>query len=116
MNERHMQRMKASREELAERIAGSIHDDGFVVPVEGLRLNRGSQPTTRVHGVSRPSLCIIAQGAKEVYLGDGSYLYNPDHYLLATVELPVTGRVIEATPERPYLSLRLDLDPAVVGS
>jgi len=32
------------------------------------------------------------------------------------VELPVVGRVIEASVERPYLSLRLELGPALVGS
>jgi AraC-like DNA-binding protein len=108
--------MTESRVELAERIAAVVREEGFVEPVDGLRLNRSSQPTDRVHGVSRPSLCVIAQGAKEVYLGDGRYLYDSGRYLLATVELPVTGRVVEATPELPYLSLRLDLDPAMVGS
>jgi AraC-like DNA-binding protein len=116
MNEREMRRIQAGREELAERIAGVVRDDGFQEPLDGLRLNRGSQPTARVHGVSRTSLCIIAQGAKEVYLGAGHYRYDTDHYLLATVELPVTGKVVEATPERPYLSLRLELDAALVGS
>jgi len=116
MNEYDNQRLQISRKELAERIAGAVHEDGFTEPMNGLRLNKGLQPTLRVHGVSKPALCIIAQGAKEIYLGDGRYLYNSENYLLATVELPVTGRIIEATPERPYLSLRLDLDPSVVGS
>ena len=116
MNERDLARIDASRAELAERIGTVVREDGFREPMEGLRLNRGSQPTARVHGVSKPALCVIAQGAKEVYLGDGVYHYDPGRYLLATVELPVTGRVVEATPDRPYLSLRLDLDPGVVGS
>jgi AraC-like DNA-binding protein len=59
---------------------------------------------------------VIAQGSKEVLLGDSRYRYDPAHYLLATVELPVVGQVLEASAERPYLSLRLDLDPALVGS
>ena len=116
MNEHDVKRIADNREELAERIARGIQGDGYVEPMEGLRLNRGSQPTALVHGVSKPSLCVIAQGAKEIYLGDGRYQYDSGHYLLATVELPVTGRVIEASAERPYLSLRIDLDPAVVGS
>jgi len=116
MSERNMQRIRDSRKELAERIAGAVRDDGFTEPMEGLRLNRSSQPTGRVHGVSRPSLCVIAQGAKEIYLGDGRYLYDTGHYLLATVELPVNGSIVEASVERPYLSLRLDLDPGLVGS
>ncbi len=106
----------AYREELAERIARAIPEDGAVEPLTGLLLNRFSTPTEQLHGVSRPSLCVIAQGSKEVLLGDSRYRYDPGHYLLATVELPVVGQVLEASAERPYLSLRLDLDPALVGS
>ena len=63
-----------------------------------------------------PSLCVIAQGSKEVLLGDSRYRYDPYHYLLATVELPRVSHVLEASQERPYLSLRLELPPTVVGS
>jgi AraC-like DNA-binding protein len=109
-------RAHACREELAERIARAIQEDGTVEPLKGLLLNRSSTPTEQLHGVSRPSFCVIAQGSKEVLLGDSRYRYDPAHYLLATVELPVVGRVIEASVDRPYLSFRLVLDPALVGS
>jgi AraC-like DNA-binding protein len=66
--------------------------------------------------VTYPSFCVIAQGAKEVYLGGECYRYDPYHYLLATVELPVAIQLVEGSPERPYLSLRLDLYPALVAS
>ena len=94
----------------------AIPNDGISEPIEGLRLTRSSQPTDRGHGVSRPSLCLIAQGAKEVYLGDATYRYDCDHFMIATMELPMMGRVIEASPNKPYLALRLDIDPLVVGS
>ena len=63
-----------------------------------------------------PSLCVIAQGSKEVLLGDSLYRYDPAHYLLASVEVPTISRVLEASKERPYLSLRLELPPTLVGS
>jgi AraC-like DNA-binding protein len=69
-----------------------------------------------VHGKSVPAFCVIAQGSKEVFLGDDRYQYDPAHYLLATVELAVVSQVLEASKEWPYLSLRLDLDPTLVGS
>jgi AraC-like DNA-binding protein len=111
-----MHQAYAYREELAVRIARAIPEDGAVEPLQGLHLNRSSTPTEPLHGVSKPSFCVIAQGSKEVLLGDSRYRYDPAHYLLATVELPVVGQVIEASAERPYLSLRLELDPALVGS
>lgn len=109
-------RMYTYQEELAERIARAIPRDGAMEPLKGLLLSRFSNPTEPLHGVSRPSFCVIAQGSKQVMLGDSLYRYDPAHYLLATVELPVVGQVVEASAERPYLSLRLDLDPSLVGS
>jgi AraC-like DNA-binding protein len=110
-------RESSYRGELAERIARALPEDGAAEPLKGLHLNRSSIPSEPLHGVSKPSLCVIAQGSKELLLGDCSrYRYDPAHYLLATVELPVVGRVIEASVERPYLSFRLELDPALVGS
>src|SRR4051794_15910467 len=115
-SERGTHRAYACQEELAERIARALPKDGAVEPLKGLLLNRSSIPTEPLHGVSKPSFCVIAQGSKQVMLGDSLYRYDPAHYLLATVELPVVGQVVEASAERPYLSLRLDLDPALVGS
>lgn len=106
----------ADRKELAERIARAVPEDGRVEPLKGLYLHRSSTTTDPLHGVSEPAFCVIAQGSKQVLLGDSVYRYDPAHYLLATVELPIVSRILEASPERPYLSLRLDLDPALVSS
>jgi AraC-like DNA-binding protein len=107
---------QAGRDELAERIAQAFREDGTVEPLEGLHLARASSPTEAMHGVSTPAFCVIAQGSKEILLGDDRYRYDPAHYLITTAALPVSGRILEASEERPYLSLRLDLDPALVGS
>jgi AraC-like DNA-binding protein len=114
--QREAQRVQANREELVERIGRSICADGIVQPLQGLHLSRSSSPTQPLHGVSVPSFCVIAQGSKEVLLGDSRYQYDPWHYLLATIELPTINRVLEASKERPYLSLRLELAPTLVGS
>lgn len=109
-------RVKADREELVQRIARAVPKEGAIEPLRGLHLSRVSRSTEPGHGVAFPSFCVIAQGAKEVYLGEECYRYDPYHYLLATVELPVVIQHIEASPERPYLSLRLELDAALVAS
>jgi AraC-like DNA-binding protein len=115
-SEREVHRAQATREELGERIAWTIREDGTVVPLEGLQLRRASSPTELGHGVSYPALCVIAQGSKEILLGDNRYRYDPAHYLITTAALPITSRITQASEERPYLGLVLRLDPTLVGS
>lgn len=114
--EREAHRAQTNRDELVERIARAIPEDGVVEPLKSLHLHRSSSLKGSVHSVSDPAFCVIAQGSKEVFLGNERYQYDPAHYLLFTAELPVVSQVIEASPERPYLSLRLDLDPTLVSS
>jgi AraC-like DNA-binding protein len=66
--------------------------------------------------VYTPAFCVLAQGSKEILLGEEHYRYDPAHYLLTTVALPVVSQIREASTEQPYLSFRLQLDPALVGS
>ncbi len=113
---REAQRAQANREELTERIARSIDRDGTIETLKGLHFNRTSSPSECVHSVSVPAFCAIAQGSKEVLLGNDRYQYDPMHYLLATAELPIVSQILEASNTQPYLSLRLDLDPTLVGS
>ncbi len=81
-----------------------------------MHVYRTCYPSECLHSVSIPSFCVIAQGSKEVLLGSDRYQYDPMHYLLGTVELPIASRILEATQEKPYLGIRLDLDPTLVGS
>lgn len=109
-------RSMADREELVQRINKKIREDGRKEVRPGLFFNRVSQTDELVYAVAQPCLCVIAQGSKEVLLGDRCYRYDPAHYLITTMELPLSGRVVEATLEKPYLSLRLLLDPSTVTS
>jgi AraC-like DNA-binding protein len=114
--EREAQRVQAHRGELVERIAQAMPQDGIAQALEGLYLYRYSSPRELIYAVTEPSFCVIAQGSKLVLLGDNHYRYGPLQYLLATVELPSMRQILEASKERPYLSLRLALAPTLVGS
>jgi AraC-like DNA-binding protein len=115
-DENQTRRVRADREELAARIAkGAPHDGRFEVQ-PGLFFNRLSAPHQPAHGVVPPSFCVIAQGSKDILLGDERFHYDPAHYLITTLGLPLTGEVVEASSEHPYLGFRLVLDPSVVTS
>src|SRR5947209_4124883 len=90
-------------------------DGAYDASVPALKLSRFSARSDLVALVYEPSLCVVAQGAKEVLLADETYRLDPAQSLLVSVDLPVAARVVEASPGRPYLAIRIALDPAVVG-
>ncbi|MFJ2986757.1 AraC family transcriptional regulator N-terminal domain-containing protein [Collimonas sp. NPDC087041] len=102
--------------ELARLIAQYAATDGVhQTAIAPLNLVRVSQPSAPTHTLHMPALCIIAQGQKRAMLADELYVYNSTNYLVVSVDLPVTGQVTQASPELPYLCLRLDLDPKEIG-
>src|SRR5215213_3856260 len=113
---REEQRVQSNREELLERMARALPVDGALKALDGLLLARLSKPMESVHTLYQPSFCLIAQGSKRVLLGEEVYRYDPGHYLIFTVDLPIVFRVEEADEERPYLGLTLNLDPDLVAS
>ena len=114
--EREAHRAQLNRGELVERIARAVPGDGRAEPLKGLHLHRESLSKELVHSVSNPAFCVIAQGSKRVSVGDDCYHYDPMHYLLVTSQLPIVTCVLEASQEKPFLSLAVRLDPILVGS
>jgi len=98
-------------EELNKSIArwteqGEMH----TTAVPGLSLFRREEATEPISGMYEPSICLVAQGAKRVLLGDDTYVYDAHHYLITSVHLPTIVQIIEASPVKPYLGLRLKFD------
>ena len=85
---------------------GELH----TTAVPGLSLFRRDEPTEPMTGMYQPSVCMVAQGAKRVMLGDDTFVYDAHHYLITSVHLPTVVQIIEASREKPYLGLRLMLD------
>jgi AraC-like DNA-binding protein len=79
-------------------------------------LLRAGQRNELMPTVYEPSLCLIAQGSKRVMLGDDVFVYDRARYLVASVDLPVVGEVLEATPERPYLCIALRLEAKEIAA
>jgi AraC-like DNA-binding protein len=84
--------------------------DRFMTAVPGLSLFRRDEPTGPISGMYEPSICLIAQGAKRVLLGDDTFVYDAHHYLITSVHLPTVVQIIEASREKPCLGLMLKLD------
>ncbi|MFS0673252.1 AraC family transcriptional regulator N-terminal domain-containing protein [Ornithinibacillus sp. 179-J 7C1 HS] len=102
--------MKRTKE-LVELIERFVKSDGtHETTIPGLSIVRTSRVSEPIHSVYEPSLCVVAQGSKMVILGEESYKYDSASYLTASVHLPITGQVINASLEKPYLCINLQLD------
>lgn len=88
-------------------LARHCHAEMTPTAVPGLTLTRAEAPTEPWEAVYQPLLCVVARGRKRVFLGDETFHYDPDTYLVASLDVPASGQVIEA----PYLGLTLALDP-----
>lgn len=79
--------------------------------VPGLSIHTADAPTALQPGVFEPMLCLVLQGAKEVLIGEQVLRYDPSGYFIASLEFPASGRVVEASPARPYVSIAIALPP-----
>src|SRR5262245_50705807 len=87
--------------ELAGLIERNTDADGIhATAIPRLFLIRSSRLTGPMPTVYEPSLCIVVQGRKQAMLADEVYVYGPEQFLVVSVDLPVVGHIIEATPEK----------------
>ncbi len=103
--------MEVALEALGKTIARwTDKGDQHVTAIPGLSLFRRDEPTELTSIIYEPRICVVAQGAKRVLLGDETYVYDPHHFLITSVDLPTMVQIIEASKEKPYLGLILKLD------
>jgi len=91
-------------------------DGVFPCAIAGLHLIRASAPAQRLPAVYEPSLVLVVQGRKQALLGHELLTYDPLHCLVVSVTMLPLAQIIEASAEKPYLCLRLDVDARELGS
>jgi AraC-like DNA-binding protein len=104
--------------ELASLIEANTRIDGTLpTPIPGLHLSRYSSRTQPGQGVVQcPTLAIVAQGSKQLMLGDEVFTYAPGFCLVVSLDLPVSGRVTNASKAKPFLGMHMDLDVKQIPS
>lgn len=101
--------------ELAKIIERYSEKDGVhPTAISSLFFIRVSNANVPRPGVYKPSLCMVVQGAKEVWLAQERFKYSPSDYLVASIHLPVTAQVTEAAPDAPYLGFKLEFTPSQI--
>jgi len=106
----------AARQELLRTIVRHAKKDDFsMTAIPGLGLSHREAPTEQTGYIHEPSLCLVVQGAKRLLLGEEIFSYDADHYLIVSVDLPVVGQILDASPEKPFLAMVLKLDPRMIS-
>ncbi len=89
--------IEVALESLGNSIARWTHKgEQHETAIPGLSLFRRAEPTEPISGMYEPSICLVAQGAKRVMLGDDTYVYDAHHYLITSVHLPTVVQIIKA--------------------
>ncbi|MEF2965635.1 AraC family transcriptional regulator [Paenibacillus sp. M1] len=108
-------RMEQALRQLAILIRRHAPSDGtHQTAIPSLKLMQATQLAEPLESVYKPSICVVAQGAKTATLARETYRYDPSNYLITSVELPIIGKIVEASPGIPYLSLKLSFDIDVI--
>lgn len=107
--------MDKTRSTVIEQMQDLLPVEGvFASEMKGIELVRSNQVTERRGLIYQPVFYIVIQGSKQSYLGGESYYYDPFNFLALSVPLPMEGHVVEATPELPYLALKIHIKPEYV--
>jgi AraC-like DNA-binding protein len=85
-----------------------------IAPVPGIRMKVVSRPSSRFDSVYRPMVLLILQGTKQLTVGSEERLVRAGQTLIVSADVPVAARIVEASPERPYIAAALDLDVALL--
>jgi AraC-like DNA-binding protein len=102
----------------AVRRHGEAHADAAGIartPIPGLTTVRATAPSDLVYAISRPLICLVVQGSKHVTMGTRGFSFSADDSLLITADVPTVSQITRASTAAPYLSLVLELDPAVIA-
>ena len=86
----------------------------FETAVPGLVILRVDRPRRPSHRLFKPALCVVLQGAKWTTFGDQRLNYAAGQALVVSLEMPSHGRVVKASPAKPFLGVVIELDPATM--
>ena len=89
--------------------------EDWQTPIANLLLFRRESPTQLCSCKVEPSLVLVVQGAKQLLIGDRAYAYDPEHFLINSLDIPASSQVIEASPQKPCFGLGIKLDLRAVA-
>jgi AraC-like DNA-binding protein len=107
--------MQDRLDEMARRVIRHTEGIARVTAIPRVGLGVVGQPSQPMSSLYEPMICLVLQGAKEVMIGDHLLRYDPACNFIASLELPVSGCVVEASPDKPYIGVALTIERAMLA-
>ncbi len=85
-----------------------------VAPLASMMLFRSFASTEFAPIVYEPVICVVVQGHKETVIGRQAFDLGPGDSLLVSHDIPVSARITNADPSKPYIAVVLALDLALL--
>ncbi len=109
-------RLQDSREELTAIVERYAQAEGLTPTAwSALSFFRADSPSDRSCAMYEPCLGLLLQGNKHILLGDERFEQENGHYLINSIDVPVSAQVMRASPHEPCLCITLRLDPVRIG-
>ena len=86
----------------------------FPTQMDSVHIIRTFEQRMPMRQVYKPSLCVVLQGAKEIEFGDQSLRYGVMECLVVGLDLPASGRVVQASADHPYVGITIELDLSIL--
>jgi len=99
------------------RYAETHADDAGIAltSIAGFAAVRATAPSGMIHAIPRPLVCLVVQGSKHVTMGTQAFPFSAGDSLIITADVPTVSQITRASVAAPYLSLVLELDPAIIA-
>jgi AraC-like DNA-binding protein len=101
---------------LRQLVSRHAHNSHGPSAIEGLTITATDAPTSPRPGVAEPSLGLVIQGRKRTASGDRVFDYAAGEFLIAQLDLPVTGQVTGASAGCPFLGVGIRIEPPEVAA
>lgn len=89
-------------------------NQAYTSPILGLILYHSDHPFSFEGVIQEPSICIVLNGEREIQLGEQCYQFDNQHYAFCPVDIPVCGKIKNASIDQPFLYMTMKIDIPMV--